>query len=115
MTCLRGRLPCNQFATPEGTSRAMTAIRLLLVAVLASVAVAVCAEPVTLTLTHAAVTTHPAHLAALQFAKRVEQRSDGQIRIEIFPAAQLGSQNETLQKLRLGAIDMDVSSLNYMI
>jgi tripartite ATP-independent transporter DctP family solute receptor len=93
----------------------MTAIRLMLIAVLASVAFAVRAEPITLTLTHAAVTTHPAHLAALQFAKRVEQRSDGQIKVDVFPAAQLGSQNETLQKLRLGAVDMDVSSLNYMI
>src|SRR5206468_1744 len=108
MTCLRGR--CHQIATPRG-NRAMAAIRLMLIAVLASMAFAVRAEPITLAMTHAAVTTHPAHLAALQFAKRVEQRSDGQIKVEIFPAAQLGSQNETLQKLRLGAIDMDVSSL----
>ena len=61
------------------------------------------------------MTTHPAHLAAVQFAKRVEARTNGQIKTEIFPAAQLGSENEMLQKVRLGAIDMDVSSLNYLI
>lgn len=72
-------------------------------------------EPVTLTFVHAAMTTHPAHLAAVQFAKRVEARTNGQIKTEIFPAAQLGSENEMLQKVRLGVIDMDVSSLNYLI
>lgn len=73
------------------------------------------ADPVVLSLVHAATTTHPAHLAALQFAKRVEERTHGQIRTEIFPASQLGSENELLQKVRLGAVDMDVTSLNYLI
>lgn len=92
-----------------------TAFCLMLVGVLASGTHAARAEPISLTLAHAAVTTHPAHLAALQFAKRVEQRSEGQIKVEIFPAAQLGSENEMLQKVRLGAIDTGISSLNYMI
>lgn len=73
------------------------------------------AEPVVLSLVHAAATTHPAHLAALQFARRVEERTRGQVRTEIFPASQLGSENELLQKVRLGAVDMDVSSMNYLI
>lgn len=73
------------------------------------------AEPVVLSLVHAAATTHPAHLAALQFARRVEERTHGQVRTEIFPASQLGSENELLQKVRLGAVDMDVTSLNYLI
>ena len=72
-------------------------------------------EPITLTFSHATKTTHPAHVAAMQFAKRVEERTKGQIKIEIFPASQLGSENEMLQKVKLGAIDLDVSSLNYLI
>lgn len=73
------------------------------------------AEPVVLSLVHAAMITHPAHLAAIQFAKRVEERTHGQVRTEIFPASQLGSENELLQKVRLGAVDMDVTSMNYLI
>ncbi|MBT2337219.1 TRAP transporter substrate-binding protein [Variovorax paradoxus] len=81
----------------------------------AALAPAAHAEPVVLSLAHAATTTHPAHLAALQFAKRVEERTHGQVRTEIFPASQLGSENELLQKVRLGAVDMDVTSMNYLI
>lgn len=73
------------------------------------------AEPVTLTFSHGAPTTHPEHLAALQFAKRVEARTNGQIKFDIFPAGQLGSENEVLQKVRIGAIDMAASTQNYLI
>ena len=95
----------------------MTSWRLLLIGLLALAAGAPAAQaaPLTLTLVHATQTTHPAHLAALQFARRVEQRTGGQVKFEIFPEAQLGSENEMLQKVRLGAIDMNVTSLNYLI
>jgi tripartite ATP-independent transporter DctP family solute receptor len=73
------------------------------------------AEPLTLTLAHAAQTTHPAHAASVQFAKRVEERSNGQIKFEIFPAALLGGENEVLGKIKLGAVDMNATSLNYLI
>lgn len=73
------------------------------------------AEPLTLTFSHGVATTHPEHLAAVQFARRVEQRSNGQIKFEIFPAGQLGSENEVLQKVRLGAVDMAASTQNYFI
>ena len=79
----------------------MQAIGLMLIAAFAVVACpskARC-EPVTLTFVHAAQTTHPAHEAAMQFAKRVEQRTGGQVKIEIFPAAELGSETEMAQNL----------------
>ncbi|CAM3368404.1 TRAP transporter substrate-binding protein [Polaromonas hydrogenivorans] len=82
---------------------------------LATCAVTAHAEPITLTLVHAASTTHPEHLAALQFARRVEERTHGQIKTRIFPAAQLGSETEMIQKVRLGAIDMDLASHHYLI
>jgi tripartite ATP-independent transporter DctP family solute receptor len=95
----------------------MQAIRLMLIAVLAFVVYPSKgrSEPVTLTFVHAAKTTHPAHEAALQFMKRVEGRTGGQVKIEIFPAAQLGSETEMAQKIRLGTVDMAASSLNYLI
>jgi tripartite ATP-independent transporter DctP family solute receptor len=72
-------------------------------------------EPVILSFGHAAQTSHPAHLSAVQFARRVEARTNGEIKNEIFPAAELGSESEMLQRVRLGAIDLDVPSLNYLI
>ena len=46
---------------------------------------------------HYAETTHPAHTAAMQFAKSVEARTNGRIKIDVFPANQLGSPPEQLQ------------------
>lgn len=88
---------------------------LLFIAACAALAGAAQAEPLTLSFAHAAQTTHPAHMAAMQFAKRVEERSNGEIKTEIYPASQLGSENEMLGKVRLSAIDMEATSLNYLI
>jgi len=84
-------------------------------AVLAAGAPAARAEPITLTFSHGAPVAHPAHAAALQFARRVEQRTGGQVKFEIFPAGQLGSESEIQEKVRLGAIDMATTTHNYLI
>jgi len=98
---------------PHGMKKAL--LKLVATWAFAALAFEAHGEPVVLSLVHAAATTHPAHLSALQFAKRVHERTQGQVSIEIFPASQLGSENELLQKVRLGAVDMDVSSMNYLI
>jgi TRAP-type transport system periplasmic protein len=92
----------------------MKMIRLMVIAVLALATEVPMghSEPVTLTFVHAAMTTHS---AAVQFAQRVEARTNGDIKVEIFPAAQLGSENEMAQKVRLGTVDMGATSLNYLI
>jgi TRAP-type transport system periplasmic protein len=61
---------------------------------------------VTLKLAHYAEATHPGHLAALQFAKQVEARTAGQVKVSVFPANALGSPPEQLQQVKLGVIDM---------
>ncbi len=61
---------------------------------------------VVLKLAHYAEATHPANLAALSFAKRVEERTKGQVKVSVFPASALGSPPEQLQQVKLGAIDM---------
>lgn len=55
---------------------------------------------------HFAELTHPAHASAQQFAKRVEERTQGKVKVTIFPANQLGSPPEQAQQIKLGAIDM---------
>lgn len=57
---------------------------------------------------HFAETTHPAHVAATQFAANVAARTNGRIKIDVFPANQLGAPPEQLQQVKLGTIDISV-------
>src|ERR1700677_5044636 len=64
------------------------------------------AATLTLRFAHFAQEDHPANIAARQFADRVRTRTDGAIRIMIFPNNQLGGPPEQAQQIKLGAIDM---------
>ena len=64
------------------------------------------AEPMTLRWAHFAQEDHPANIAAKQFASRVEARTDGAIKINIFPNNVLGGPPEQAQQVKLGTIDM---------
>jgi tripartite ATP-independent transporter DctP family solute receptor len=64
------------------------------------------AAALTLRFAHFAQEDHPAHIAAKQFASRVEARTDGAVRIKIFPNNQLGGPPEQAQQIKLGTIDM---------
>ena len=66
------------------------------------------AQVVQMKFAHYAEETHPAHLAAKQFATKVEERTKGQVKIDIFPNNVLGSPPEQCEQVRLGAIDMSV-------
>lgn len=62
----------------------------------------------TLKFGHYAETSHPAHEAAMQFATNVEKRTGGQLKVQVFPANQLGSPPELLQQTKLGVIDFAI-------
>jgi tripartite ATP-independent transporter DctP family solute receptor len=64
------------------------------------------AAPLTLRFAHFAQEDHPANIAAKQFASRVEARTDGAIKINIFPNNMLGGPPEQAQQIKLGVIDM---------
>jgi len=51
---------------------------------------------------------HPSDLAANMFAEAVEKRTNGAIKITVYPANQLGSPPEQLEQNILGAIDMSL-------
>lgn len=61
-----------------------------------------------LTFGHFAPESHPGHLAALQFAERVTERTNGAITFEVAPASQLGSPPDLLEQTVLGAVDMNL-------
>jgi TRAP-type transport system periplasmic protein len=64
------------------------------------------AAAMTMRFAHFAEEGHPANIAAKQFASRIEARTDGAIRIAIFPNNQLGGPPEQAQQIKLGTIDM---------
>jgi TRAP-type C4-dicarboxylate transport system substrate-binding protein len=64
------------------------------------------AQVIQMKFAHFAEETHPGHLAAKQFAAKVEERTKGQVKIAIYPANTLGSPPEQAEQVRLGAIDM---------
>lgn len=61
---------------------------------------------VELKLTHPADTSHPVHVEAEKMVARIAERTNGEVKITIFPNNALGSPVETAQQTRLGAIDM---------
>jgi tripartite ATP-independent transporter DctP family solute receptor len=64
------------------------------------------AAPLTLRFAHFAEEDHPANIAAKQFASRVDERTNGAIRVMIFPNNELGGPPEQAQQIKLGTIDM---------
>jgi len=64
------------------------------------------AATTTLRFAHFADENHPANIAAKQFAANVEKRTNGALKIAIFPNNQLGGPPEQAQQIKLGTIDM---------
>lgn len=55
-----------------------------------------------------------AHKTALEFAKVVEQKTSGQVKIEVYPANQLGNERDLAEGLALGTIDLAYISAGVM-
>ena len=66
------------------------------------------AQQVVLKFSHYMDTSHAAHAAAQQFAARVGERTQGQVKIDLFSGSQLGSPPEQLQQVKLGTLDIGV-------
>ncbi len=64
------------------------------------------AQVLTMKFAHFADEGHPGHLAAKMFAEAVQKRTNGQIKIEIFPNNMLGSPPEQAEQIKLGTTDM---------
>lgn len=67
-------------------------------------------ETFTLKAGHSLTEDHPYHIGLLEMAKNVEERTDGKVKIEVFPLSQLGAERELTEALTLGTADMSVSS-----
>jgi tripartite ATP-independent transporter DctP family solute receptor len=63
-------------------------------------------EVTTLKLGHALDTGHVVHKGMVFMAERLELYSDGQMKIEIYPSGQLGSERELVELLQIGSLAM---------
>jgi len=59
-----------------------------------------------LKLGHGLNPSHSVHKAMEFMAKRVQEKSEGRMRIDIYPSEQLGSERECLELLQIGSLDM---------
>jgi TRAP-type transport system periplasmic protein len=64
------------------------------------------AAPLAMRFAHFGAEDHPSNVAAKRFAERVAIRTDGEIKINIFPNNGLGGPPEQAQQIKLGTIDM---------
>jgi tripartite ATP-independent transporter DctP family solute receptor len=53
---------------------------------------------------------HHYTLSCLEFAKRVQERTKGEIQIEVFPNDELGSQRQLTEGVQIGTVDMVLTS-----
>lgn len=63
-------------------------------------------ESITIRLSHNQPLESPEHAGAAKFKEVAEEKSDGQISVEIFPAGQLGSLREQIEGTQLGEINI---------
>jgi tripartite ATP-independent transporter DctP family solute receptor len=63
-------------------------------------------EEHSLRLAHNLGEDHPVHLGLERFADLVEERSDGQITMELFPNGVLGDEVEVLEQVQAGGVDI---------
>jgi tripartite ATP-independent transporter DctP family solute receptor len=58
--------------------------------------------------------SHPVHRAMVFMAERVAEKSDGQMRIDIYPSEQLGTERQCLELLQIGSLDLTKVSSSVM-
>lgn len=63
-----------------------------------------------LKLAHGLNTEHPVHKAMVFMAEKVAEKSQGKMRVDIYPSEQLGNEKECLEKLQMGALAMTKTS-----
>lgn len=66
-------------------------------------------KPVTLRFAHTQPESDSQHIGAVEFAKQVEARTKGQVKINIFPSGQLGNDNALVAGVRSGTIDIGMT------
>ena len=62
--------------------------------------------PRTIKLAHGLDVTHPVHKGMEDLARRLAEKSDGRLLVEIYPSQQLGTERQCLELLQIGSLGM---------
>lgn len=81
----------------------VSVLLVLVVVCLLLVSSAVAAPKYVLKFNHVLAATEPYHEGFLKWAKAVEERTNGGLKIEVYPSAQLGVEEDILEQIRAGA------------
>jgi len=85
-----------------------TLLASLAVGLLAVAPTASWAADYTIRLSHGDNENNPTHFGAQMFEKLAEEYTNGRVDVQIFPANQLGTEQEVAQALRMGAIEAEI-------
>ncbi|HZG79395.1 MAG TPA: C4-dicarboxylate TRAP transporter substrate-binding protein [Brevibacillus sp.] len=72
-------------------------------------------EKLVLRMGHVMTETEPSHQAALEFAKKVEERTNGDIKVQVFPNSTLGSDPEVMEQAKLGNPMIAYTNPTYLV
>jgi tripartite ATP-independent transporter DctP family solute receptor len=88
------------------------AVKLLFAALALAVSGGAMAQT-TLKWAHVYETSEPFHTSSVWAAKEIEKRTNGRYHIDVYPASQLGKENDINQGLTLGTVDIIVSGSSF--
>ena len=101
-----------QLSLPALADRRRWLCRAAACALACSPILAIAGQSLTLRVSHVVAEETPKGLALLRFKALVEQRTQGRIRVLAYPDAQLYSDQDEMQALQLGAVEMLAPSLS---
>ncbi len=86
-------------------------VKSFVLTIIAAVCFQLCADEVkVLRLAHSLDTKHPVHKGMAYMARRVAEKSNGSLVVEIYPGGQLGTEKESIEALQLGYLAMTKTS-----
>ena len=62
---------------------------------------------------HVYETSEPFHTASVWAAEEIKKRSGGRFQVDVYPASQLGKENDINQGLALGTVDIIISGSSF--
>ena len=71
------------------------------------------AQSTRLRMAHSGAEAETQHAAALEFARQVKARTNGQVEVQVYPASTLGNDNTAIAGVRGGTIDLCTSGTPY--
>lgn len=86
--------------------RIVTQVLCVFLALMPFVGCGPASEPIELRLAHILDATHPVHQGMAYMGRRLDELSEGTMRVKIYPSGQLGNERESLELLQLGTLDM---------